>query len=54
MGSLMREKGARGKAHPLPEMSHDWRETVTRETNIKVGFVVFTAVTGNVLGCGVM
>jgi hypothetical protein len=28
------------------EISYDWGETVTRVTNIKVGFVVFTAVTG--------
>jgi hypothetical protein len=38
--SVMRERGARGK------MSYDWLETVTRETNIKVGFVVFMAVIG--------
>jgi hypothetical protein len=44
--SLMRARGSRGRNHPLPEMSYDWRETVTREANIKVGFVVFKAVTG--------
>jgi hypothetical protein len=42
----MRERGSRGRDHPLPEMSYDWGETVTRETTINVGFVVFMAVTG--------